>query len=120
MRIRARETQPCALCAATRAQVYTLTSVGYGDITAQNTTEFIVSVVVMLFGAIIWAFIVGNTCSLVSTMDVHGINFRQTMDEVRRAGRARHVVALSPSLSPPRARQALCVTPRRAARRSTS
>ena len=103
-------------------QVYTLTSVGYGDITAQNTTEFIVSVVVMLFGAIIWAFIVGNTCSLVSTMDVHGINFRQTMDEVRRAGRARRrVVALSPSLSPPRARQALTrATPRRAARRSTS
>jgi hypothetical protein len=101
--------------------VYTLTSVGYGDITAQNTTEFIVSVVVMLFGAIIWAFIVGNTCSLVSTMDVHGINFRQTMDEVRRATPPfppAHRRALAAALAAARARppssDARNATPRRA------
>ena len=45
--------------------VYTLTSVGYGDITAQNTTEYFVASICMLFGAIIWAFIVGNACSIV-------------------------------------------------------
>jgi hypothetical protein len=61
--------------------VYTLTSTGYGDVAAQNMTEYFACAICMAVGAIFWAYTIGNFCSIVSTLDVHGITFRQTMDE---------------------------------------
>ena len=61
--------------------VYTLTSTGYGDIAAQNTLEYFTAALFMALGGLFWAFTIGNFCSIVSTLDVHGIAFRQLMDE---------------------------------------
>ena len=65
-----------------RAQVYTLTSIGYGDVSAQNLGEYIVATFLMASSSIIWAFTIGNFCSIVSTMDTHGVEFRRRMDEL--------------------------------------
>jgi len=63
--------------------VYTLTSVGYGDITATNRGEFITCTCLMAFSAVVWAYTVGNFCSIVSSMDKHGDTFRQGMVRMR-------------------------------------
>ena len=62
--------------------VYTITSVGYGDINPVNRTEMVVNTLFIVTGAIIWAYIIGNFASLLSTVDVYGAQFRQSMDEL--------------------------------------
>ena len=62
--------------------MYTLTSIGYGDVSAQNLGEYIVATFLMASSSIIWAFTIGNFCSIVSTMDTHGVEFRRRMDEL--------------------------------------
>ena len=59
-----------------------LTSIGFGDVTPANRGEFLVSIVLMIMSSIFWAYTIGNFCSIVSTMDMHTITFRQRMDEV--------------------------------------
>ncbi|CEM39207.1 unnamed protein product [Vitrella brassicaformis CCMP3155] len=62
--------------------VMTLTSIGYGDIHAQNTTEYLISTALMVIGACIWAFIIGTACGILSQLDVYATSFNQTMDEL--------------------------------------
>ena len=62
--------------------VYTLTSIGYGDISAHNPLEYLICTICMLLASFMWAYTIGNFCSIVSTMDKHTIIFRQTMDEL--------------------------------------
>ena len=62
--------------------MYTLTSIGYGDIGPVNTTEYVVCTLLMTSASIFWAFTVANFCSIVSTMDMHGVEFRRRMDEL--------------------------------------
>lgn len=60
----------------------TLTSVGYGDVTAQNKTEYVVSVIGMLVVGYIWAFIVGTIVSILSNLDPASTEFKHTLDEL--------------------------------------
>lgn len=62
--------------------VYTLTSVGFGDVSAYNMFEFYVCTVMMIFGSVFWAYVIGNFCSIIATADRFGIEFRQRMDEL--------------------------------------
>ena len=62
--------------------IMTLTSIGYGDITAQSYLEYAVSTFFMLIGAICWAYIIGCTCGIVATLDMDTAHFRQTMDQL--------------------------------------
>ncbi|KAH8083360.1 voltage-gated potassium channel [Aureococcus anophagefferens] len=50
--------------------VYTMTGIGYGDITPTNQAESAMITTVMIMSAVFWAFMIGNFCSLVSTMNV--------------------------------------------------
>lgn len=61
--------------------VYTMTGIGYGDITAVRHSEVVVATLIMLSGAVFWAFMIGEFVTLVSHMDVYGNAFRQRMDE---------------------------------------
>lgn len=49
--------------------VTTMTTVGYGDITPGRPIEYILAIIVMLMGASIYAFIIGNIASLFSNFD---------------------------------------------------
>lgn len=62
--------------------VYTMTGIGYGDITATGHTEVVVATLIMLSGAVFWAYMIGEFVTLVSHIDVYGNAFRQKMDEL--------------------------------------
>ena len=48
--------------------MYTLTSVGYGDISATNTTEMQVCTICLLIGSFMWAYIIGSACSIAASI----------------------------------------------------
>lgn len=62
--------------------VYTMTGIGYGDITPTNQPELAMMTCVMILSAVFWAFMIGNFCSLVSTINVHESVFRARMDNL--------------------------------------
>ena len=68
--------------AALYFSVYTMTGIGYGDITATRHSEMVVATLIMLSGAVFWAYMIGEFVTLVSHMDVYGNSFRQRMDEL--------------------------------------
>lgn len=81
--------------------VTTLATVGYGDITPKTSLEIILAIAMMMTGAILLAFAVGNVVSIISQLDggrlehrnrqsaitrylqLNGVE-RQTIDRVRR------------------------------------
>lgn len=62
--------------------VYTITSIGFGDITAANADEYLVCSIMMMAGAFLFAYFLGNACSLISQMNPHAVAYQQTMDEL--------------------------------------
>ena len=59
----------------------TLTTVGYGDISAYTDSERVVAIIWMCFGVAFYSFTIGNLTSLVSQIDTrekaltHKLNF---------------------------------------------
>jgi voltage-gated potassium channel len=49
--------------------VTTMTTIGYGDITPHTNTEYGFVIVVMLLGATMYAYIIGNIASIISNID---------------------------------------------------
>jgi len=62
--------------------VMTLTSIGYGDIIPASLGERVMCVFLMLVGALIWAFIIGQACSVLANLDLHDARFKQTLDDL--------------------------------------
>ena len=60
--------------------ITTITSVGYGDISARNLDEMLVCTVCILISSCVWAYIIGNVCGIMATLDVDGIEHHQAMD----------------------------------------
>jgi len=60
--------------------VMTITSIGYGDIVPARNVEYVTCIVCMLFGGILWAFIIGSTCSLIANGDPVEANFEMHTD----------------------------------------
>ena len=71
--------------------ITTMTTVGYGDITPARTAEYIVSMVVMLLGASMYAFIIGNVASLLSNLDSAKADYWNRMEAVAEYLRYRRV-----------------------------
>ncbi|CAK0847147.1 unnamed protein product, partial [Prorocentrum cordatum] len=62
--------------------VMTFTSIGYGDITPHNFTEYLTSTVCMLIMAMLWTYIIGSVCGIVGTMNPHQVQFQELMDNL--------------------------------------
>jgi potassium voltage-gated channel Eag-related subfamily H protein 7 len=62
--------------------VMTITSIGYGDILPTNRSEHLLCVVFMLIGASFWAYIIGSACSILASLNVDTLAFRQNMDHL--------------------------------------
>ena len=60
----------------------TLTTIGYGDVVPTNDFERWVAIFAMAIGGAFYAYMVGAVCGIVSSMDLAGIEFRQTMDNL--------------------------------------
>ena len=60
----------------------TLATVGYGDITPINTSERIITVVVMILGATVFGYIVANVSTLMGSLDVTSTRMNERIGEV--------------------------------------
>jgi len=62
--------------------IITITSIGYGDITPQTSSEYWVATLCTSVMASIWAYVIGAVCGIVSTMHPHEVSFKRTMDDL--------------------------------------
>ncbi|KAF0720264.1 Aste57867_451 [Aphanomyces stellatus] len=60
----------------------TITTIGYGDITAMNTIERSFFIVMMLIGAGMYAYVVGTMCQLVEGLNIDALEFQKQMDQI--------------------------------------
>lgn len=60
--------------------VMTLTSLGYGDIVAENINEYAFCVCCFVTSGLIWAYVIGSICGIISAMDPLLIQYQQNMD----------------------------------------
>jgi hypothetical protein len=58
----------------------TMSTIGYGDITAVTTEERVVALFCMSIGAAIFAYGITNMCTLVANLNTQDVMFRQRMD----------------------------------------
>lgn len=66
--------------AALHWSVMTITSIGYGDISPVRDVEYVVCIGCMLAGGVLWAYIIGCTCSILSNMHPVEENFETNTD----------------------------------------
>lgn len=66
--------------------IVTITSVGYGDISATlgNTSETLVAFVLVLVGALTWANVIATFCGVIASWDPDANEFRMHMDDLNR------------------------------------
>lgn len=62
--------------------IMTLTSIGYGDITPQNSTEYVVACCCMAVMSSMWAVVIGQMCGVLATLLPHDVAFKRTMDDL--------------------------------------
>ena len=55
---------------------------GGGDVIPRNNIEYNYYVFSMLFGSMVWAWVVGSLCGILATLDPHGAAHKNTMDEL--------------------------------------
>lgn len=60
----------------------TLGTVGYGDIVPVTTAQTVYSLIVMILGAAMYGYVVGNVASLLANIDVAKAHFSEKMDRI--------------------------------------
>jgi hypothetical protein len=73
--------------------VMTLTTIGYGDVTASTNGEILLSILGMAVGASIYAYIVGAICGVLNNMDPISTVFNQKMDSLNTLMSENHMPA---------------------------
>jgi hypothetical protein len=73
--------------------ITTMTTVGYGDITPARNVEYVLSAIIMLMGASLYAFIIGSVASLLSSIQAAKNSHWERIDSVTEFLRQRQVPA---------------------------
>ena len=63
--------------------VATLTSTGYGDYSATNTQEMIYATAVMVFGKLMFGFILGSIASTLANLESQRVLFEEKLESVK-------------------------------------
>jgi hypothetical protein len=71
--------------------IVTMTTIGYGDITPHRNIEYVFTMVVMLLGASLYAFLIGNIASLLSSLNAAKVNFWNRIEGINQYLRSRRV-----------------------------
>jgi potassium voltage-gated channel Eag-related subfamily H protein 7 len=58
----------------------TLTTIGYGDVSATNDTEAVWMTISMIFASFVYAYTIGEVCGIVATMDEPSREFNKQSD----------------------------------------
>eukprot|EP00404_Azadinium_spinosum_P002883 CAMPEP_0180421792 /NCGR_PEP_ID=MMETSP1036_2-20121128/3338_1 /TAXON_ID=632150 /ORGANISM="Azadinium spinosum, Strain 3D9" /LENGTH=406 /DNA_ID=CAMNT_0022427077 /DNA_START=1 /DNA_END=1218 /DNA_ORIENTATION=+ len=66
--------------AALHWSVMTVTSIGYGDIIPVRHIEYIVAILCMLTGGVLWTYVIGSSCSIISNVSPVEEHFRTSID----------------------------------------
>lgn len=66
--------------AALHWSVMTITSIGYGDVFPVRDVEYVVCIGCMLLGGVLWAYVIGSACSILSNMHPVEENFETNTD----------------------------------------
>jgi hypothetical protein len=61
----------------------TVTGIGYGNIVPVTDVEYVGAIVAMFVGASLWVYVIGNTTSLLSSLDVEAARHRSKMDQLQ-------------------------------------
>merc|ERR550532_2879854 len=61
---------------------YTMTSVGYGDVTPANIVERIVCILILFISGLVWACVIGEVSSIFGSLHAHEQDFRNLMDNL--------------------------------------
>ena len=73
--------------------ITTMTTVGYGDITPARSAEYVLSIIIMLMGDSLYAFIIGSIASLLSSIQAAKNRHWERIDSVTEFLRQRQVPA---------------------------
>ena len=73
--------------------ITTMTTVGYGDITPARSAEYVLSAIIMLMGASLYAFIIGSIASLLGSIQAAKNSHWERIDSVTEFLRQREVPA---------------------------
>jgi hypothetical protein len=60
----------------------TATTIGYGDIAPQTNGERMIAIIGMMVGSAAYAYVVGNICGVIATMDMATTEFNASMDDL--------------------------------------
>ena len=71
--------------------ITTMTTVGYGDITPHRNIEYVFTSIMMLIGASLYAYIIGNIASIFSNLDSAKAAFWSKIEAVNQFLRSRQV-----------------------------
>ncbi|MFT7618881.1 MAG: hypothetical protein ACI97A_002529 [Planctomycetota bacterium] len=71
--------------------IVTMTTVGYGDITPNMDAEYVGSIIVIILGASMYAFIIGNIASIFSSIGFARASFWAKVEGISRYLRSRQI-----------------------------
>lgn len=63
--------------------VTTMTTVGYGDLTATNIVEMVYAIVVMVVGKLVFGFILGTVASTLANMELERVVFEDKLKALK-------------------------------------
>jgi len=60
----------------------TVATVGYGDITPNTNNEMVFAIAVMLFGVVMYGYLIGNIASLLNNIDPARVHHQENLDRI--------------------------------------
>merc|ERR1719313_482604 len=61
---------------------YTVTTVGYGDISPVNIVERMVCIIILVTAGVSWSYVLGQVCGILGNMGKYEQDFRNVMDDL--------------------------------------
>eukprot|EP00873_Tetraselmis_striata_P012096 jgi/Tetstr1/432360/TSEL_021757.t1 len=69
----------------------TMSTIGYGDILPSTKTERVFTILAMIFGTSVFAYVVGSVCGIVANLDKRSTEFYELMDQLSQFGKENQI-----------------------------